>query len=284
MSETQPTHYVPESPYAMTLKYSGIASDIMELNDPIADGYMDTTDARADIVIECAQPTRVFSYEGTSSVQAAKITRFAQFATQRSRGNYSTEFAQGSHIIKIDDQAIAREIHDEGFEKGTFDERFVSAFQTTVQAALKTCLQREKLLNNGKYNVDFLMSQFGFLGLDVFMIPHVVGIIAAAGYPGDAAKAGALLVSVHHVVAHSLKMREIAMRKRYEKLYPGRRNAHRIPVLQSADANDPFVRRYSKKPWEMLFPPVPVDKLVRGIVYLHRHGGELVRSESAKNG
>ncbi len=65
MSEQPPTPYEFKSPHRMTLTYSGIASDIMELDDPTADGYMGVTDARTDIVIERAQPHRkIFDYDG----------------------------------------------------------------------------------------------------------------------------------------------------------------------------------------------------------------------------
>ena len=88
------------------------------------------------------------------------------------------------------------------------------------------------------------------------------------------------MYATHNISMHSFKMGEL-IKRRIDEWFEGEGYEERRPTwLRRAHPDDPFMPHYLKKPWEMLYPPVPADKLVRGLLYLHSHGDELIRSES----
>lgn len=273
MSEREGAPYQFKNDRKIALAYTGIASDIITLDDPTADGYMGVTDARADIHILKAQRASTRGYqasddvlvaEGALPIESGQPGKFA-----------SSEFADGTWIIRVDDQAIAREITEKGFEAGKFDELFIEHFRKAVEGALLRCLLKEKLLNNGDLNWDLLYSQLCFLGYDLLIIPSAAAHIAASGNAVGAVEAATMYAAIYHAKTHVIKtiMRVMSKLDEMRGTYNEDNFIERFFHVSSAD---PISRRYLEKPWEMLYPPVPIDNLIRGIIYLHRHGDELL--------
>lgn len=273
MPERQEGPYQFKNAKKISLAYAGIASDVIELHHPTADRYMGVTDARADIHILKAQRERTRGYAATDDVLVAEGSLPIEAGQP---GKYaSSEFADGTWIIRVDDQAIAREITEKGFEPGKFDEIFIEHFRKAVERALLQCLLKEKLLNNGKLNWDLLYSQLSFLGSDLVIIPSAVGGIAASGNAVGAVQAALLYGAVFHSRAHAVKILTRIMSKLSERrgLYDEDSAFDRFFHMSS---DDPLSRKYIEKPWEVLYPAVPVDNLIRGFIYLYLHGDELL--------
>jgi hypothetical protein len=55
--------------------YNGIASDVMELNAPVADRFMQVSDMRGDIVVIRKPQDRVLDYDDVGFVRVAKFLK-----------------------------------------------------------------------------------------------------------------------------------------------------------------------------------------------------------------
>lgn len=177
MAEREPQDYKFKHNKQISLEqYRGIASDIMELNNPITDGFMETSDMRGDIVIVQKPNQRVMDYDGVGNVRVTKNLQMPRLDLRKGNNASETERDDdGVWFIAVNDQALADEVARDrnlaGNGKNNFDERFVVAFRAEVNKGLKTCLKREKLLNSGNYNYSFIVA---YLGTSSWLYPSII--------------------------------------------------------------------------------------------------------------
>ena len=251
-------------------EYRGIARDIMELNDPIADGFMQTSDMREDVVIVQKPRQRVMDYDQVGYVRVAKFLQMPRLDLWR--GNSVTEIGKkdgGVWYIAINDQELADQVARVGNRDKKFDERFTDAFRTEVNKGLKACLKREKLLNSGNYNLSFLIAYHGTLSYDLVLFPSLlVAKIVAGDNPTEALALSAGTIAIINSIWNVVNLAGAGMSYVEGKLFgPSSFRSYR------SNFNEPFVKHSLP---ELVMPPVPIDRLFRGISYLNKHGDRII--------
>lgn len=251
-------------------EYRGLARDIMELNDPIADGFMQTSDMRGDVVIVQKPRQRVMDYDQVGYVRVAKFLQMPRLDLWR--GNRVTEIRKkdgGVWYIAINDQELADQVARVGNRDKKFDERFTDAFRMEVNKGLKACLKREKLLNSGDYNFSFFIAYNGTLSHDLVLFPSLLAAkIVAGDNPVEALASSAGITAVANFAYNVLNLTGAGMRYIEGKLFgPSRFRSH------TPNFNEPFVKHSLP---ELVMPPVPIDRLFRGISYLNKHGDRII--------
>lgn len=256
--------------------YRGIARDIMELNEPIADGFMRVSDMRDDIAVIQKPQDRVRDYDDIGFVKVAKFLKMPRMEFWHGDGMVETKREDGVWLVAINDQELADRVARSNNGKKKFDDLYVEAFRGEVSRGLTDCLKREKLLNSGKYNLGVYASYKALLLFDLFLIPVVVGAKVASGdNPADIAlKASELYVilnggyNVLNLVSSGMReVRDRMVRKIGLPEVPG----HEFPMPRF---NEPFVKH--SLPEMVASPTVPLDRLVRGALYLRKHGERMI--------
>jgi len=253
--------------------YNGVAGGIMELNDPIADGFMRVADMRSDVVIIQKPQERVRDYDEIGFVRVAKVLKLPRLDFWRDSNDLTqTKKEDDIWYIAINDQDLADRVARAEGDNRKFNERFVDAFQAEVRNGLATCLRREKLLNSGKYNFGFLVAYHGLLNYDLLLAPVAVVTSILSGDPMSAAKV-ALLIAIANSTWNTFNLAGAGMTYLEDKIF----GAEGAIKPSTPNFNDPFIRH---SVFDLVMPPVPIDRLVRGSRYLTQHGGQLITIQS----
>lgn len=268
--ETAPQDYQFTHPTQVFLdEYRGIARDIMRLNDPITDGFMRVSDMRRHISVVQKQHSRVYDYEDVGQVRVAKrldVPRFGQKDT-----SIEVKKDKDAWIVAVDDQAISQDILATTNSTREFDSAFVLAFQQKLKRGMRDSLTKEKLLNGEEHSMAFFMNYFTFLTKDVIIIPLLQYVVMQES------------ANIMQFIQGSLKTAFVFFTT--NSFYNGLNTAfsllarleERIGILNEhpiVNYEEPFVRHSIV---EHIMPPIPVDRLVRGVVYLRNHGDKLIK-------
>lgn len=255
--------------------YRGVACDLMELNNPVADRFMQVSDMRGDVVIIQKPQDRARDYDDVGFVRVAKLLNMPRLDFwYKENGILQTKREDGTWYIAINDQDLANQVARVEGGNRKFDYRFVDAFRTEVRGGLTTILRREKLLNSGKYNLDFLVAYHGLLLYDILLGPTLVAAALLSGHSESAVKAVGF-VATANAFWNGFNLSGAEMTRAGQKMFKPRRTAEpNIPDF-AQDFNDPFVKHSLA---ELVMPPVPVDRLARGLNYLRKHGRDLIRT------
>src|SRR3989344_3485850 len=95
-------------------EYRGAARDLMELNDPVADGFMQTADMRGDIVIVQKPQDRVIDYDHIGSVRVAKSVGMPRLDMWNRNDMVQTIKENDTWYIAVNDQELAQRLARSG--------------------------------------------------------------------------------------------------------------------------------------------------------------------------
>lgn len=256
--------------------YKGVANDLMELNDPVADGFMRVSDMRNDVVIIQKLRDRIRDYDEIGFVRVAKFLKMPRMDFWHRDGLVETRKEDGVWLVAVNDQELADKVARSNDGKRKFDDLFAEAFRAEITRGLANCLKREKLLNGGKYNLGFLVSYKALVMFDLFLIPSVAGIEIAHGTsPLDVTLSLAQIYTVFNAAYNIANLAGSGLRYMHDfidrKMDVPEIPGHEFPLPQF---NEPFVKH--SFPETIVAPTVPLDRLVRGTLYLNRHGDKLI--------
>ncbi|MBI4035741.1 hypothetical protein HY383_02240 [Candidatus Daviesbacteria bacterium] len=258
--------------------YHGVAKDLMQLNDPIADGFMRVSDMRDDIVIIQKPQDRVRDYDEIGFVRVAKFLKMPRMEFWHGDGMVETKREDGVWLVAINDQELADRVARSNDGKRKFDDMYVEAFRGEVSRGLTSCLKREKLLNSGKYNLAVYASYKSLLLFDLFLIPVIVGAKVVSGdSPVDIALRTSELYVILNGGYNILNLLSSGMREARDRIV-GRIGLPEVPgyELPMPRFNEPFVKHSLLE--VIAAPTVPLDRLVRGLNYLSMHGQDLIKA------
>lgn len=280
MLDVEPKSYKFKHAQRMSLDgYKGVANDLMELNDPVADGFMRVSDMRNDVVIIQKLQDRVRDYDEVGFVRVAKFLKMPRLDFWHTDGLIETRREDGVWLVAVNDQELADKVARSNDGKKKFDDLFVEAFRGEISRGLANCLKREKLLNGGKYNLGFFMSYQALMVYDLFTIPTIAVAKIASG---DGVLDTTLRVSEIYVAFNAAYnvinlagaglrfARDAMMRKMDMPEIPG----HEYPLPRF---DEPFIKHSLP---EIIAPTIPLDRLIRGSLYLHRHGNKIITANS----
>jgi hypothetical protein len=158
--------------------------------------------------------------------------------------------------VAINDQDLANEVA-RSEDKSKFEDKFLVGFKQELGRGLTSCLKREKLLNSGHYNPAFLT---GYISLG-FDIPALAAVLAVS------VKEPRLLPYASAYILYHIA---------FVDTFCNLLNWSRSKIIDNN--NDPFVKHSFP---EFLLPGVPVDRLIRGLYYLEKHGSEMISIHKA---
>lgn len=267
--ETGPQDYQFKHTQRISMNsYAGIASDRMELNDPTADGFMRVADMRRDIVVEQKGQSRTYSYDQVGPTRVAKILEIPRIGRGES-GVLHTFKENDTWVIEIDDQKLWREVGEgkEAFQQR--EDQFTDRFRSEVLNGVSKSLVEEKLFNAGIYS---LAKTIGAVSLLVsYPMPAMAELatIVVGKHTLELDLKSMTYIATAHLVLNMLSWCSAILNEKQGRLsdYLG---IGTLPQYQ-----EPWVRH--KFP-EFLMPPIPVDRLLRGVVYLKSHGNDLIRT------
>jgi hypothetical protein len=242
----------------------------MHLDNKVADGFMSTADMRDHVVIVQKRRKAARDYDQIGFVRVGKLLQMPSMGSWK-EGKFSsiTKSKEEGWVIAINDQELADHVTRTGTGHKAFDGEFVTAFRTEVNDGLKNFLRREKLLNGGHYNLGFFEAYQATLGYDAFVFPIALTTSIALG---DNPVHGALTVigaiAAANFLSNGLNLAGAGLTHIREKYRSFLGDAGHTPHY-----NDPFIKHSFL---ELVMPPVPVDRLVRGLVYLRNHGDTML--------
>jgi len=229
---------------------------------------------RNDIVILQKPHDRVREYDEVGSVKVAKLLKLPSLNLWKGDGIVSTKKEGDTILIAIDDQEISQRVADKNDGKKSFDELFVGEFQREVRRGLSTCLKIEKLLNGGSYGLGFITAQGHFILWDLYVIPGSVGFELINGTdPLVGISRIAASVGIAHIGGNAITWVAVVRDKARESLYKASGRV-RNSLFSKTIPDDPFVKR---NPVDFVMPTVPIDKLIRGELYLAGKGRKLIK-------
>lgn len=254
------------SPQVKTItleEYRGIGKDILKLNAPVAGGFMKTADIRGNISVTRKDPNKIVKPVFLKKTPAGSWLN-TNITEIRQDGN--------DWQIGINDQLLAKKTK-EASTKITFDEQYITAFQEEISKGLRSVLKREKLLNSGKYNLTFTSSYLTFIGIDVMLIP-IAQIATIFGSENmTTLSQNTLVIASSYIVCN-------VFRNGFNSLGVMTGNLRRrvglpedSPFGLYSNYEDPFIKHSVS---EHLLPPVPVDKFVKGLIYLNHNQNRLL--------
>lgn len=278
MSEIEPdSEYQNKHSRSIALDtYNGIANDLMILNTPLADRFMQVSDMRSDIAIIQQLQDRVRDYEDVGFVKVAKFLKMPRFDVWRNEDTITQVRRENdTWLIAVNDQDLANKISrtDDGKK---FNERFTDAFNTEVNQGLMTCLKREKFLNSGKYDTAF-MCGITNLGHNIASVSLMLAAAAVTRSPEATAHIAVyslINMAFVNLICNSLNWEHTEkspLERIFRSKYPDFES--NIPFLKNSVYNDPFIKHSLP---EFLLPGVPVDRYLRGRAYLKNHGKDLI--------
>lgn len=262
MKERGPSEYQPKHQKQISIDgYRGVASDLMKLNVPVADGFMRVSDMRYHVVVTQKPHERALDYDQLGTVRVAKMLDLPRLEFWRKKGNFFTKRENDTWFVAIDDQALAQEVSNNNIGN-RFDDAFVERFRETLIGGLKSCLKKEKLLNAGEYNRAFSVSY----GLGVMWDAHMLalaGVLAAVSdQPINTVGSVIAIDALGHTLFNPMNMLQAAMGKLPSGGDPPF-SERRSGILQIANwpkFHEPFIRHSI---FDLPMPMVPVDRLRR---------------------
>lgn len=262
--------YKNKHPRAIHLDtYNGVACDLMELNEPVADGFMRVSDMRGDVVILRKPQDRVRDYDEIGFVRVAKLLKLPRLDFwKNSNGLVQTRREGDVWYVAVNDQDLADKVARMDGDTRKFDDRFVEAFRDEVKHGLVSCLRREKLLNSGQYNFGFLVAYHGLLGYDLLCGASFLAIAVLDRNISVAANAIAIAAS-SNTLWNTFNLFQVGMTYVNKRLFGPQNFARSF----DPNFNDPFIRHSLP---ELVMPPVPIDRIMRGNMYLDKHGDKLI--------
>lgn len=259
----QPTHDTQIS----LDEYRGVASDIMSVNPPVADGFMRVSDLRRNIVVVQRAEQRVVNYDQVGPVKTGKILNIPIF--ERTPASSEISYDEDSWFISVDDQTLARRSSEEtGKGSKKFDEVFTAQFQKEINARIKQLLLREKIIAQGD---DPGLTFYGYLPIAIIPAailtdPEVMPALLEK--PGNLLAALALVYGFSSITNISSTIVTESFSYLLDKLDSDRKRPRHF--------NHPFIRKGAKGFLQAPLPSIPVDRLIRGRLYLAQHGKEII--------
>lgn len=246
--------------------YSGIGADVMQLNEPIADGFMRVADMRKSIVVVRKQEERVVDYDQLGTVRVGKIVSLPRMGRRQKTDVMSTHWGVDNWTIEIDDQKLLRKVVGTDSKEGKkLEERFVDAFRDQVRQGTVDFLSTEKLVNGGVYSAAIPAAYCSFLAL----------------YGFDALVLGELLPQGKMTADLALNMLGLDLfgnilvntgMKIGPKLLPDAGDRKSTRNRSKPLDDEPFIRTWR----DGFMPTWPVDRLVRGLAYDAMHGSKII--------
>lgn len=269
--ESQPQDYKFKHAKHISMDgYKGVAGDLMQLNHPVTDGFMQATDMRSNIEIINAPQDRVADYDQIGSVRVGKFLRLPRLDLWHQDGAINTRRENGAWLLAVNDQKLSQEILQKQDQTNgkRFDEVFTKRFEQEIAKGIENCLKKEKLLNNGNYyNLSFL---FGYKTLIVWdlLYPALSGVemIASGENPTDILMFNVIFLSGVNAAYNLCNLVLSGVRKKALELNSADGNT--LPNYQ-----DPLVKHHIL---EYVAPPIAVDRVARGLAYMKLHGKELI--------
>lgn len=276
MSQEQPEEYQFRHQTRITLdSYNGIANGVMQLNDPIADGFMRVSDMRRNIMVVNKSESRNYEYSELGLVRVGRV-KLVDYASAGSKGVLSIDISKDSWILVVNDRTIWDQLPQS--EKGSKkDELFVTQFRDKVREGARECLIREKIFNGGVYSPVVLMDYLGslFTYSSVAMGETASFITGQHTMETDIKALG--FVATGHLVINMISWTMAKFGNYMSQFESGLGDSDLQPAFGVSrvrpDYQEPFVRHHIA---EFIAPPVPVDRLVRGLVYDRLHGKDLI--------
>jgi hypothetical protein len=271
MTESEPKEYKFTHKTHVSLdEYKGVAHDMMELNHSVMDGFMRVSDMRKDIVIIQKHQDRSTNYDQVGNVRTGKLLQASQIINLKENKTTQVKMESDAWQIVIDDQELAQSSARSNDSSKKFNDIFIANFQNEIKNGMESCLMKEKLLNGGEYDYSFL---FGYLGLfaDGLALGTVMSDALKRNLDFTSIVGLTLGIGAINVTINLLKLIVIQLSNDVDiKNFP--MNIGPINLFH-ADWNEPFTRHSLA---EYLIPPVPLDRLIRGNIYLDKNRLKLV--------
>lgn len=249
-------------------EYRGIGNGNITLNNPIADGFMRVSDMRSDIAIVQKPQERVVDYEQVGHIASGKLLRTPRLEFWNKKGNVQVRKDNDTWYLAVDDQAIGQKATRNSDTKGNLDDRYLVHFRQEVNKGLLNILYREKLLNSRKFNLAFIQS-YGLSIPNYAVVSYVEANMLTKGASIEQKMTETAMLASFLLIQNAAG--------NVINLAGSVANAFSQKIGQSPSPypsfNDPFVKH---SPFELIAPPVPVDRLGRGALYLKRHGNKLL--------
>lgn len=252
--------------------YGGISSGRMELYDPTADGFMRVADMRRDIVIAQKGQSRTYDYDQFGPVRVAKILEIPRIGRGED-GFLRTHKENDTWLIEIDDQKLWKEVSK---GEGTFRQRedqFTDRFRNEVLKGIGKSLVEEKLFNGGIYSP---ATTIGVASLLVsYPMPAMIELstIALGKHTLELDVISIVHIATAHLVLNTLSWLFAIVDQKQSRPFDLPAKINWVRALPNKQ--EPWVRH--KFP-EFFMPPIPVDRLLRGAVYLKSHGNNLIQT------
>jgi hypothetical protein len=271
MTESEPKEYKFKHKTQVSLgEYRGVAHDIMELNHSVMDEFMRVSDMRRDIVIIQKHQDRSTNYDQVGNIRIGKLLQAPQVINLGKNKTTQIKKRDDAWKIVIDDQKLAQSSARSNDSTKKFNDIFIANFQNEIKNGMESCLMKEKLLNWGEYDYSFFFGYFGLLA-DGLILGTAMSEALKRNLDLNSAIGFTLGIGAINVTVNLLKLAVIQILKREEmRDFPLKIG----PInLFHADWNDPFTRHSLA---EYLIPPVPLDRLIRGSIYLDKNELKLV--------
>jgi hypothetical protein len=274
MVEHEPNEYQFKHETHVSLdEYRGVGRDIMELNHAVTDGFMRVSDMRGDIVITQKPQARVTDYDQVGNVRVGKFLRLPNIYNWNTE-NSITQIKRDNDTwhIAINDQELAQNVAQSNDGTKKFDDIFIPAFQKEIKKGMAKCLKNEKLLNGGKYDFAFQVDY----SFSVFYGVPVLGTVAYETLTHNLNFESAYKFILGMIVVNAGSNLICLLTSRLNQLFNkmGIDFGHDDSPFAWPDLNEPFVKHSAI---EHLMPAIPIDRLIRGNIYLDKNGEKLIK-------
>jgi hypothetical protein len=264
--EIEPTPQEYQHPTRIYLdRYQGVASNTMELNEQVADRFMSVSDIRKNIVITTSSPDRARDYDQLGHTLVGKRLQVPRFSARPK--NMQVVNDEDAWFIEVNDQSLALQTMNTNTESRNFEDKFTEAFRNEVNNGLRTILKREKLVNGDEFSKPFIVS-YGFFLMEAIISSQFMAISKDATDLTLNSLTALTICSGTNTMVNAFNY---VITKTDNLLTSTRSPLEMNPVRQE----DPFIRQTKK---ELPLPTIPIDRLARGVIYLHRHGDKLINS------
>lgn len=244
--------------------YTGVASKLMLLNDPIADDFMRVSDMRKDIVVVQRRPNVTYDYDQVGFVRTAKSLELTRAAKKEPDGIVTT-FKDGDQwVIEIDDQKLLKKTVGDGEENKGVNEQYIDRFTGEVRNGTREILFKEKIFNSGKYSYAVLMNCLVSMSSYSMLTLGEIASILTQTHTLETDVKALVLMATGHIVGNTMSF-GFVMAKRVGLI--SRRNP------MGPDYEEPYIRHQFV---EAVMPAVPFDRLIRGLAYDRMHGSDLI--------
>ncbi|MEO6508464.1 MAG: hypothetical protein ABIO02_00770 [Patescibacteria group bacterium] len=272
--------YTFKHPKHIELDYRGVASDLMEVNNPVADRFMSVGDMRYNIVVTSLRSDRVIEYDQLGNTRIGKWIEVPRLRKKNPLLNVGKK--DDVWNIAINDQILADEVLRDERKGAKFDEEYVNRFQEKVVEGIQNVLLKEKLLNGGNWSFTVSYSYIQTLTKDLMLLPLIAGYEVGTGRIDEVLTTLGVFASWNALI-NGLNLIAIGMAKGMQKIdekladLSGERRKSVYRNLFTSDFNEPIIKHSLP---DYLLPPVPIDRVIRGSIYLKKHSKEFISSEA----